>query len=162
MRRYRSNQKTDAFKEYVRSTKQVDYILRLESKLTDPPIRRDVSKLIALRSAAAILMVSIFEYYLKSAFSEIADRINEVHNREKSSVPPGIYERNVQAYINYIKNFRGQKSEKIAKVKLASKYVVDLSLFPEAFGDTRASPKPDTIKEMFEAIGAGNVWPTIV
>ncbi len=141
--------------------KQVSYILKLESKLPDPPAGSSLIKANALRASAIILLVSAFEFYLKAVFTEFADRVNFVLANEETPIPSDLQDSNGLSFIQYINNFKGPRSDRLAALRSASSMIASSSLYADAFGDTRASPKPDTVKGMFESIGATNVWPTI-
>ena len=161
MRRYGPNQRTEAYKAFAASLNQVRYILRIEAKIPDPPTGRNTNKANALRASALILNVSIFEYFLKAAFTEVADRINAISERERRRLDQGLLDRNGFAFAEFIRNYKGSKSDRLAHIRQAAVRISADGLFAEAFGDTRASPKPQTVREMFDALGTANVWPQL-
>jgi hypothetical protein len=107
------------------------------------------------------LKVSLFEYYLRSAFIEVADRINAISAREGWRPEQDLLDRNGTAFADYVRNFKGSKADRLIRVRQAAAMISADALYSEALGDTRASPKPDTVKEMFDAIGTATVWPTL-
>lgn len=161
MRRYAINHKTKAYRDLSSGLAEVRYVLKLENKLPDPPTGRFTSRANALRSSALTLLVAHFEYYLRSAFTEFADRINAIADREGWRPTPDLRDLNGYAFAEYLRNFKGGKPDKLAMIRQAAGIISADALYPDAFGDTRASPKPNTVKEMFEAVGTSNVWPTL-
>lgn len=154
-----------ALAELGRGFDMVAELLQLESAYPDPPPSNQAGAVGGLRGGAAVLMVAVFEGFIREL---LVERVDEVRSRNVrlSALPAEMQVHAVFALLERAMKgppFQPQvpKAQRLPSILAAGLLVGGDSFNADVFGDTKSNPSPGTVREVFKAVGINNIFDAI-
>ena len=135
----------------------VQALLAIEGKFKDPPLPADVPAVQGLRAACAVLVVAVFEDFLKSTFR---DEIDDFSTKSLvfNKMPKKLQVAAVFLQLEQAMEGPGEKFDRIAGVTAAATRVAGSKIMAESFASTNSNPNPLTVKGMFRNIDCPDIF----
>ena len=153
-----------SFLEFQDSLKIVEELLRIEGRYRDPPKPNRLDVVRGLRGGSSVLMVGLFESYLRRLFEEHLSELNKyswsipfnklpfamqkasVYNSLELSLKPPKYLR------------KGNKLDELNEVTMICQLIASGKIVSKGFSNTRNNPNSELVKEMFKNMGIDEIF----
>lgn len=155
-----------SFREFQDSIKMVEEILRIEGRYRDPPKPNRLNVVRGLRGGASILMVGLFEYYLRRLFEEHLSELND--NDYGWIIPFNKLPFEIQKTSVYNSLDRSMKPPKYLKQKnkidaldevtMMCQLIASGKVISKGFSNTRNNPNSELVKEIFDNVGINKIF----
>ena len=161
---------TQAFQEYRASSATVTALLSLESGYKDPPTRLHKPKVEGLRGGSVVLMVALFEHYLKEAVGELLESINDAQPPcdfsklplalQMSAVYTGL-DSAIRPKYQVLGTTKKDKKARLSGVLDVVEKLNNGKLISDSVANTAGNPNHKQVTEIFKNIGYDSVFSRI-
>lgn len=149
--------RSKALRDFLRGLGRPRTLLKLESKLPDPPTNRLRVKSESLRGGAIVLMSATFEAFLKEALAEYVERIaKKVTYSNDHRLPSGFAYNNDMGYLDNIRYLK--KADRHLEFKSHSFIVSSNLITSKSFDQTNSNANSECVDRMLKNIGMEGVW----
>lgn len=155
--------KSQALIDFKKNLKISISLLNREKRFQDPPLTKNRIIVQGLRGGAAILMVAVFENYLKELLDETLQKFT-LHPKKFNplKIPEIMIYSNIKGTLEIsTKNFgdNSQRSDKIQKMKSGADLISKELINPDVFKEyVKSNPNAKKIDDLFKNLGIGNVF----
>jgi len=156
---------SSALSDFTRSMLMASQMYDLEVNLySDPPSANDLATVQGLRGGAAVLMVAVFEAFLREVFEErLAVLSAFTPPVQLSSLPEQLRVHNAFESLSWAMKGEpyqsaGRKVDRLAKIDTVARNIVAGIVSPAVFAHTGGNPNAGRVKDMFERVGVSNVF----
>jgi hypothetical protein len=159
---------TLAYKEHQQASEAVTSLLVIDQRYKDPPNPKHTSKVEGLRGGSVVLMVAIFENYLKSVVTEIIESINTASPPcDFNKLPLSLQSKAVYSGLESVmKPKYGPLASKQLHERLPDIFMVIArlhsgKLISDSIANTAGNPNSKQVNEIFKAIGLNSVLKSV-
>lgn len=155
---------TVALRSFKSAQASIDSLLRIESRYRDPPTDPGLPTVEGLRGGSAVLMVGVFEAYLKESIAEALDSINRVTPSCRFDGLPealqvaAVYSSLEAAMKGDYSTTRLARVQRIAAIKHAAERVHLGRVDGAAIAQTGGNPSAEVVKQLFKSIGRSDIF----
>lgn len=145
-----------AIASFLSATEKVQRVLDLEAQYHDPPLPGEVEVVDGLRAAAAVLMVAIFEQFLRDLFLEHIGTLSA--RLGISALSPALITKALYGTLEYAMRRRpgdpdSYRDSRQNEIQDACAHVVSDKITPEAFLPEGNNPTSEAVSRAFRKIG---------
>lgn len=156
-----------ALSEFQAGLSMANELLKLEGAYKDPPLEAERRVVEGLRGGAAVLMVAVFEGFIKDVTTEYLTAL-KASKVVLTSLPAPLQIFNTFATLelamkgnSYDEPKRTGREARLPDVLVACATIANGSLKPEVFGASGGNPSAKVIKKVFSNIAIHNIFALI-